>query len=195
MKIKSKTILLIVALACFLVIFILDVSNFGNDFYNFSGRIDILQILKIILIIIAAALFFGLFLFRKRKYFQRLGFTIPIAMIIFSLADFTDLVIFNYGLNQEYNSFAAKRDIKNGKVQILETGLVLPLGNNWERQQEIEQQIEKQFGFEVNEVGCTVFPGMAKYNSVVEKYLDKRNGKNWKIRMKQRIDSALNEIK
>ena len=99
----------------------------------------------------------GLFLFQKQNYKYRISLTIPIAFILFSCADISKTATSYYGLNEEYNYFTARRDIKNGKVQILETGLILPEPDvNWDKKNEAEKIVENQFGYKSVNLGCTV---------------------------------------
>lgn len=135
-------------------------------------------------------LLLGLFFFRKRPFKQRLSWTIPVAFILFSLAAFGNAVIHEYGLFEEYNHFFAKRDILNGKVQLLSGGLILDIQT--EKEQEAEEAIEREFGYQSVWVGCTWTPGMQKYNEAVENYLTERNGEGWEKRMRSRIDSLRN---
>lgn len=188
-------ILKLIAVIFFITAFIIDVSQFGEDFNNFWKNVEVLKIALIIGIVISIGLLFGLFLFYKKKYIQRIMLTIPIAFILFSLADFSKMFIFHYGLDQEYNYFSAKWDIKNGKVQIIETGLILPLGNDFEEEQKEEEKIINQFGYKTFWAGCTAWPGIDKYNAVMEDYLTKRNGKNWQIKERRMIDSVRNKFK
>lgn len=119
--------------------------------------------------------------------------TIPIAFILFSFADISKTAVSYYGLDEEYNYFSAKRDIKNGKIQILETGLILPEPNtDWNKEQEAEKKTEEQFGYKSVYLGCTVTHGIGIYNAVMEDYLNKINGKNWRLKQRQMFDSIMN---
>ena len=173
--------------------FVLDISYFGHDWTDFWKHMNFTVILIIVTIVIAVGFLLGSFLFCKRKYKERLWLTLPIAFILFSFADISKTAISYYGLNEEYNYFTAKRDIKNGKVQILETGLLLPTPNiDWDKQQEAKKITANYFGYNSIYLGCTVTNGISIYNSVMEDYLDKRNGENWKIRQRQMLDSIIN---
>ncbi len=98
-----------------------------------------------------------------------------------------------YGLNEDYNYFAANRDIKNGKIQILETGFIMPeLNVDWEKKQDAEKRLEKQFGYKSVYHGCIVTHGIDIYNSVMEDYLEKINGKNWRAIERHLSDSIIN---
>lgn len=100
------------------------------------------------------------------------------------------MLIHEYGLSDEYNYFAAKRDIRNGKIQLLSAGLILPSGN--EEEQKAEEAIRDEYGFKSFWIGCTWTPGVRKYNAVMKEYLDEKNGNGWRERMLQRIDSLRN---
>lgn len=119
--------------------------------------------------------------------------TVPIAFILFSIADFGNIFIHEYGLFDDYNYFAAKRDIRNGKVQLLSAGLILPSGN--EEEQKAEEAIRNEFGFKSVWIGCIWTPGVGKYNAVMQDYLNEKNGDGGKKRMMQRLDSLRNSNK
>ena len=99
---------------------------------------------------------------------------------IFSLAWWT-------GCFTPYNYFTAKRDIRNGNIQLVSYGLPIP-------ELVKESEIRKKYGFSKSNIGCIVttdlIRGISKYNDVVESYLNKRNGHNWRLRYKREIDSV-----
>ena len=189
---RSQIILTITAIMFFLFAFILDITSFGQD-RNISWKnIEVVRILAIVSIVAAVGLLLGLFLFRKQNYKRRIVLTIPIAFILFSCADIIMTATNYYGLNEEYNYFSANRDIKNGKIQILETGLILPEPNvDWDKQQEAEKKLEKQFGYKSVYLGCIVTHGIGIYNSVMEDYLEKVNGKDWRTKQRHMLDSLM----
>ena len=187
---RLQPILTISAGIFFILAFVLDVSYFGQDWTDFWKHINFTAILIIVTIVIAIGLLLGLFLFRKRKYKERLWLTLPIAFILFSFADISKTAISYYGLDEEYNYFTAKRDIKNGKVQILETGLLLPT-SDWDKRQAAQKITENYFGYKSIYLGCVVTNGISTYNFIMEDYLDKRNGKEWRLRERQMRDSII----
>lgn len=190
---RFQTILTITAIISFILVFYIDITSFGQDGNISWKNIDTTRILLIVAIIVVVGLLLGLFLFRKRNYKSRISLIIPITFILFSGVDISKTAINYYGLNEEYNYFSARRDIKNGKVQILETGLALPDPNvNWEKKQGAEKIAETQFGYKSVSIGCTVTHGIDIYNSVMEDYLRKVNGKNWRIKERKIIDSIMN---
>ena len=190
---RLQIILTITAIIFFVTAFTLDITSFGQD-RNISWKnIEIVRVLAIVLIVTAIGLLLGLFLFRKQNYKRRIVLTIPIAFILFSCADIIMTATNYYGLNEEYNYFSANRDIKNGKIQILETGLILPEPNvDWGKKQEAEKKLEKQFGYKSVYLGCVVTHGIGIYNSVMEDYLEKVNGENWRKKQQRMIDSLMN---
>ena len=190
---RSQIILTTTAIIFFVTAFTLDITSFGQD-RNISWKnIEIVRVLAIVLIVTAIGLLLGLFLFRKQNYKRRIVLTIPIAFILFSCADIIMTATNYYGLNEEYNYFSANRDIKNGKIQILETGLILPEPNvDWGKTQEAEKKLEKQFGYKSVYLGCVVTHGIGIYNSVMEDYLEKVNGENWRKKQQRMIDSLMN---
>ena len=190
---RSQIILTTTAIIFFVTAFTLDITSFGQD-RNISWKnIEIVRVLAIVLIVTAIGLLLGLFLFRKQNYKRRIVLTIPIAFILFSCADIIMTATNYYGLNEEYNYFSANRDIKNGKIQILETGLILPEPNvDWGKTQEAEKKLEKQFGYKSVYLGCVVTHGIGIYNSIMEDYLEKVNGENWRKKQQRMIDSLMN---
>ena len=86
-----------------------------------------------------------------------------------------------------YNYFTAKRDIRNGKIQLVSYGL--PLGELVQ-----EADIRKRYGFSISNVGCVVttdlIRGITIYDNIVESYLSKRNGHDWRLKYEQQIDSV-----
>ena len=189
----SKIILTITTIIFFVIAFTLDITSFGQN-RNISWKnIEVVRILAIVAIVVSVGLLLGLFLFRKQNYSRRIVLTIPIAFILFACTDIIVNAINYYGLNEEFNYFSANRDIKNGKIQILETGLILPEPNvDWDKKQQAEKLLEKQFGFKSVYLGCIVTHGIGIYNSVMEDYLEKVNGKNWRTKQRYMLDSIMN---
>ena len=190
---RSQIILTIIAIIFFVIAFTLDITSFGQDRNITWKDIAIVRVLAIVLMVMAIGLLLGLFLFRKQNYKRRIVLTIPIAFILFSCADIIMTTTNDYGLNEEYNYFSAKGDIKNGKIQLLETGLILPEPNiDWDKKQDVEKRLQKQFGYKSIYLGCIVTHGIGIYNSVMEDYLEKVNGKNWRSKQQRMSDSLMN---
>lgn len=189
----SQIILTITAIIFFVIAFTLDITSFGQD-RNISWRnMEVVRILASVSIIALVGLLLGLFLFRKQNYSRRIVLTIPIAFILFACANIMMHATNYYGLNEEFNYFSANRDIKNGKIQILETGLILPEPNvDWDKKQQVEKKLEKQFGFKSVYLGCTVTHSIGIYNSVMEEYLENVHGKNWWTKQRHILDSLMN---
>ena len=189
---RSQIILTVTAIIFFLIAFILDITSFGQDRHISWKNIEFFRIFAIISIIATVGLLLGLFLFRKQNLKKRISVTVPIAFILFSCADIIHSASSYYGLGEEYNYFSATKDIESGKVQILETGLEMPEPNiNWEKKQEAEKKLEKLFGYKSVNLGCIATNGIAIYNSVVEDYLEKTNGKNWRTKERHMLDSLM----
>jgi len=189
---RSQIILTITAIIFFVIAFTLDITSFGQDRNIAWKNIEVVRILAIVSMVALLGLLLGLFLFRKQNYRRRIELTIPIAFILFSCAGIILTSTNYYGLNGEYNYFSANRDIKNGKIQILETGLILPEPNvDWDKMQEAEKKLEKKFGYKSVYLGCTVTHGIGIYNAVMEDYLENVNGKNWRTKQRHMLDSLM----
>ena len=188
---RFQIILTLTAIISFILALALDLTYFGQDTDIDWKNIEVLKILGVVTLLIAVGLLLGLFFFRKKNYKHRILLTIPICFILFAFVNISNTAINYYGLNEEYNYFTAKQDIRNGKIQLLETGLILPGPNtnvDWNK----KQDAEKQFGYKSINLGCTVTNGIYIYNSVMEDYLEKVNGKNWRTKERQMFDSLMN---
>ena len=188
---RFQIILTLIAIISFVLALVLDLTYLGQDTDIDWKNIEVLKILGAVTLLIAVGLLLGLFFFRKKNYKHRILLTIPICFILFAFVNISNTAINYYGLNEEYNYFTAKQDITNGKIQLLETGLILPGPNtnvDWNK----KQDAEKQFGYKSINLGCTVTNGIYIYNSVMEDYLEKVNGKNWRTKERQMFDSLMN---
>jgi hypothetical protein len=192
---RFQIILTLTAIISFILALALDLTYFGQDTDIVWKNVEVLKILFVVTILITVGLLFGLFFFRKKNYKNRILLTIPICFILFAFVNISKTAINYYGLNEEYNYFTAKQDIRNDKIQLLETGLALPDPNtnvDWNKKQDAEKKVEKQFGYKSINLGCTVTNGIDIYNSVMENYLEKVNGKNWRTKEQQMFDSLMN---
>ena len=184
---RLPTILTIIAVLFIITAFILDLSNVGEDWRNFWKNFGLIRFLLILLIVCASGLLLGLFVFYKRKYLDRIKLTIPIAFIIFSLYELSNIGDYYYGLSEYYNYFSAKEDLKNGKVQILIAGQFF--SRDSEKTLKAKDSIRRQFGFSFLNVGI-YSKGLERYNAVMEEYLIKRNGRDWEKRIQIKMDSV-----
>lgn len=183
----------LIAIISFILALALDLTYFGQDTDIAWKNIEVLKILIVVIILIAVGLLLGLFFFRKNNYRNRILLTIPICFILFAFVNISKTAINYYGLNEEYNYFTAKQDIRKGKIQLLETGFILPKPNvDWNKKQDAEKKIQKQFGYKLIYLGCTVTNGINIYNSVMGDYLEKVNGKNWTTKARQMFDLLMN---
>ena len=188
---RTQLLVIISAVLLFLFTFFININSFSNQL-EVNLKLEIIELFKIIGFASLVGLLFGLVLFKRQKYIQRIIITIPIAFILFALPYLWQKTKDFYGLEENYNYFTAVEDIKNGKVQIIVVGLILPDPTiNWERKLKIEKLVQKKFGYESVNFGCAIFNGVHFYNSAMEKHLEKINGKNWKEREKAMLDSLL----
>lgn len=186
--------LTLIAIIAFILALAIDLTYFGQDTNIDWKNIEIFKILLAVITLIAVGLLLGLFLFREKNYKNRILLTVPICFILFAFVVISKTAIYYYGLTEEYNYFTAKRDIRNGKIQLLDTGLILPDPNtnfDWNKTQDAERKIEKLFGYKSIYLGCTVTNGISVYNSVMVDYLEKVNGNNWRRNERQMFDSLM----
>jgi len=114
---------------------------------------------------------------------------IVILVSVFILIISASIILWRkYGISSEYNYFSAKSDIKNGKVRFISYGLPQITSKD----AEIEM-VRKKYGFTGSNMGCVAsdedFRTAEIYNNVVEEYLIKRNGKDWRIKFQKEVDS------
>jgi hypothetical protein len=93
-----------------------------------------------------------------------------------------------YGLFSPYNYFTANRDIRNGKIRFVTYGLPM-----FSSKDEAIDSLAAKYGFGSTGIGCTVteqeINAIATYNNVIENYLQKRNGKDWRAHYQRQVDS------
>lgn len=190
MKKHLRFILILIAVLFFIVAFLVDTTSFGRH-WDKIWEVDAKRMLLTPLIITVTGFILGLFFFRKQPYVQRLLYTVPISVILFSILLIGNAFTFEYGLFESYNYFTAKRDIKHGKIQILTAGhSIEPMT---EDEQRAEDLLRNALGYTIIDIGIWS-PGAEKYNHVMEAYLEERNGKDWRNRLNKRNDSAPQEL-
>lgn len=191
---RLQIILTVSAVIIFIMALLLDVSQFGQQWQTMWVNLNVSRLLLVVVLVAITGVLLGLILFRRKKYNQRIFLTLPISFIIFAFADITNLAINYYGLDEEYNYFTAKRDLKKGKVTLLETGLTMPIPNiDWDKQKKAATITENSFGYKSVYTGCIITHGIDMYNHVMEDYLNKRNGKDWRVKSAQLFDSLVND--
>lgn len=95
-----------------------------------------------------------------------------------------------FGFFTPYNTWTARQDIKNNKVQIIAVGLpYMP---------QVRQELAKKYGFEFYFIGCSPpdegSNGIDYYNHVMETYLRDKFGDNFWTDFNKQFDS-LSEAK
>ncbi len=183
---RLSIILTTIAIVFTIISLVLDFSSVGEHWDRFGENVDWWLLTLIILATTGFGLLFGLFLFRRESYRQRIGFTIPIAFILVNLYPFNKMADYHYGWCEDYNYFTAKRDLKKGKVQLLIAGQLI--SSDTERTWRAKDSIRNVFGFSLINVGI-YSNGLERYNEVMEDYLLERNGENWEERLNAKCDS------
>lgn len=96
----------------------------------------------------------------------------------------------NFKNSPDYNFITAKLDIKNGNVKIVHTGFHTASAKD----KEIDS-VAKIYGFRNVYIGYDsteqIISGIKNYNSVIESYLNIRNGSNWKQDYQSAVDSLI----
>ena len=91
------------------------------------------------------------------------------------LANQTDTINISLRIQCESYADSARSDIQHGKVQLRLGGLIVSLPDS------VERPLLRKYGFEYLFTGVLYYCD-GPYNDVVEEYLEKRNGKNWRER-------------
>ena len=96
---------------------------------------------------------------------------------------------FAFGLFTPFNFWAARQDIKNGKIQIAEIG-EMPL--NFEQ----KQHLANSYGFDFYLYGCKmsteIINGTEYYNRKMAYNLESKYGKGWWTKFQAQLDSIDN---
>jgi hypothetical protein len=84
-------------------------------------------------------------------------------------------------------------DIKKDSVRTFGFGLLLPKDKNDLKKHSIKEAIYKKYGLYPLNAGCSFDDATLKaiktYDSISSKYLEKRNGKTWRLNLKRELDS------
>ena len=114
----------------------------------------------------------------KRKKKITIGIGILIVGILF----------WQFGLFNRFNYLTGKIDSWRNSARIVTVGKPLPCGVPC-------IGLKERYGFHESNVGCTVtglkLRGVDAYNAEIEKYLNKRNGKNWRDKFQSEMDSLI----
>ena len=98
------------------------------------------------------------------------------------------ILLWQFGLFNRFNYLTAKIDIWRDSARIVTVGIPLPCGVPC-------IELKENYGLHESNVGCLVtrpqLRGIDVYNDEIEKYLNKRNGKNWRKEYQMELDSLL----
>lgn len=145
--------------------------------YPDYSQISINMLLFSLLLIAISGSLLAFFIKRNNSYKKRLPISIPVAMLVFVVFTGVYDYVWGQGFTTPYNKYSARKDLKNGIVQIVTAGQFIH--NEYMLE---EDKIRKDsFGYVIFNSGV-LFPGTTMYNKEVGKYLEKRNGKDWKQR-------------
>jgi len=98
------------------------------------------------------------------------------------------ILFWQFGFFNKYNYFTAKIDIWKNSPVIATIGVPVPCGDNCIK-------LKAKYGINELYVGCLMtgpkLRGINSYNLQVEKFLDKRNGKNWWKKYERELEVLL----
>ena len=200
--------LLLTAILSTILVFLINVLSFY--LFNYPDDSEILRVLKyytkweelifIYLAILIISAILSLFLFRKHLFIKKFYISIIcfniILIVIFCVNGIKSYIENKRYLEETLIEFRknAKNDIKIDKVKYFSQGLLLPPKSEIDAEMHNKiKRIYNKYGLNHKNLGCTISPILTKaqdeYKKITDIYLEKRNGKNWKIRMKKKIDS------
>jgi len=192
------------------LIILLLVNIIGCYLTNYPDSFRLVEIIKFqlewkfilifCLIIFIISLVISLLIYKKKKIIEK---TILLMVCFYTIGVIITLTTSVYNFFERKKEFdelltkfkkKAEIDIKNDKVKYFSSGLKLPQKKS--KLIKIDSVIEKihnKFGIFHSSLGCTIHPGLynaeKEYYKITDKYLEKRNEKNWKAKMKSEIDS------
>ena len=202
-----KKLLFITILTTFAVCLI---NIFSFYLFNYPDKTDIWKIIKyytewkelifIYSLVISFTILVSLFLFKEHKFIKKfyifiIGFNI-ILFIFIIVKGLNSLIENKKHLEEVVTEFRknAEKDIKIDNVKYFSQGFMLPPKSiiDAKNQSNIET-IRKKYGLNHKNLGCTISPilmrAQEEYKKITDAYLEKRNGKNWEIKMRKKIDS------
>lgn len=150
-------------------------------------------------LLILVAAFFSFLLYKKIRFSRKLIYSIILINILCSILMLSN-GLYKFYINKEeleesILSFQnqARNDIKKDKIREFGSGLILPPRDKNEYKKFLKRDsIKKNYGL-ISVSYCTISESLeiskAEYRKISEPYLEKRNGKNWRERMKQEIDA------
>lgn len=162
--------------------------------FSYYSETEVKDYLYVLIIPAFLSIFIALFVYTKRYYWERVLPALIISyFLMFGFLSYQ--LINNYLENQKVIKVArdkAKEDIKKGIIKKIEsTGLLLPDKNYKIRSKKIDSLERNKYGYFTESTGCIIYEENRYYNEVVDEYLEKRNGKNWKAELKKEINLIL----
>ena len=204
---KMKKLLFITILSTILVCLI---NIFSFYLFNYPDKTDIWKIIKyytewkelifIYSLVFSVTILLSLFLFKEHKFIKKfyvfiIGFN-AILLIFISVKGLNSLIENKKNLIKTITEFRqnAEKDIKIDNVKYFSQGLMLPPKSEIDaKNQSNIETIRKRYGLNQKNLGCTISPILTRaqeeYKKITVAYLEKRNVKNWEIKMRIQIDS------
>ncbi len=98
------------------------------------------------------------------------------------------VILWRFGFFTRFNYLTAKIDIWRDSPRIASYGLPYPCGVPC-------IGLKEKYGFHESNIGCVVtesqIRGIKSYNTQIEKYLNKRNGNDWREKYQVEMDSLI----
>jgi len=93
---------------------------------------------------------------------------------------------FAFGLFTPLNSWTARQDIRDGKIQIVVLGEILPTDK---QRQSLAKAYEFDFYFFGDNISTDIINGTKYYNQTMVDYLEKKYGLGWWTKFQSQLDS------
>jgi glucan phosphoethanolaminetransferase (alkaline phosphatase superfamily) len=157
------------------------------------------ELLLIYGVLFLVAIFFSLIFYKKISFSRKLIRSMILINVLCTFLMLANGLYRFYNNRQELKesvlSFQneAKEDIKKDKIKEFGGGLLLPPKNKIEYKKFVKvDSIKKNYGL-IPVSYCTISESLEiskeEYRKISEPYLEKRNGKNWREKMRQEIES------
>jgi hypothetical protein len=207
-NLSSMKKLLYLTILTTILIYLINVFSFY--LFNYPDDSEILtvisyysqwrELLVVYFLILSISILLSLFLFKRHKFLKKFYISIIclniILFIFISIKAINSFIENKKYLDEIVTEFRqnAENDIKNDNVKYFSQGLLIPPRSKKDsKKADKANKFLKKYGLNHKSLGCIISPHLTKaqeeYKKITDVYLEKRNGKNWRNRMRKQIDS------
>jgi len=199
MKVKLFVSILILWIVNVLIYYTFNYPEYFSLFDIITQHVEWKPLLSSYGVIILITAFFCLVFYKKISFSRKLISSIIYINVLCAVLSFSygsyRFYINKQELDESILSFQdmARDDIKKDKIREFGAGLPLPPRDKSEYRNFLKKDsIKENYGL-ISVSYCTISESLeiskAEYRKITEPYLEKRNGKNWREKMKKDIDA------